>query len=71
VGIFLADSLDLVEYIMLVEQVFKVEISDEDAEKLTTVGESQAYLAQYIRRRYEGQDSYTSAIAMRKNQENG
>ena len=39
-----ADSLDLVEYIMSVEEVFKVEISDEDAEKLTTVGETQAYL---------------------------
>ncbi len=39
-----ADSLDLVEYIMSVEQIFKVAISDEDAEKLTTVGETQAYL---------------------------
>ena len=39
-----ADSLDLVEYIMSVEQVFKVEISDEDAVKLTTVGETQAFL---------------------------
>jgi acyl carrier protein len=39
-----ADSLDLVEYIMTVEQVFQVQISDEDAEKLTTVGETQAYL---------------------------
>ncbi len=39
-----ADSLDLVEYIMSVEQEFKVEISDEDAEKLTTIGEMQAYL---------------------------
>jgi acyl carrier protein len=39
-----ADSLDLVEYIMSVEEVFKIEVSDEDAEKLTTVGETQAYL---------------------------
>ena len=39
-----ADSLDLVEYIMSVEEAFKVEISDEDAENLTTVGEMQAYL---------------------------
>ena len=39
-----ADLLDLVEYIMSVEAVFKLEISDEDAEKLTTVGETQAYL---------------------------
>jgi acyl carrier protein len=39
-----ADSLDLVEYIMSVEAVFKLQVSDEDAEKLTTVGETQAYL---------------------------
>lgn len=39
-----ADSLDLVEYIMTVEATFNVQISDEDAEKLTTVGETQAYL---------------------------
>ncbi len=29
---------------MSVEAVFQVQISDEDAEKLTTVGETQAYL---------------------------
>ena len=39
-----ADSLDLVEYVMSVEEVFQVQISDEDAERLTTVGETQAYL---------------------------
>ncbi len=39
-----ADSLDLVEYVMSVEAVFQVQISDEDAERLTTVGETQAYL---------------------------
>lgn len=39
-----ADSLDLVEYIMTVEQVFQVKITDEDAEKLWTVGQTQAYL---------------------------
>ncbi len=40
-----ADSLDLVEYIMSVEQMFSIQISDEDAEIITTVGETQAYLA--------------------------
>lgn len=39
-----ADSLDLVEYVMSVEEVFQAQISDEDAERLTTVGETQAYL---------------------------
>ncbi len=39
-----ADSLDLVEFIMSVEQAFNIEIADEDAELLTTVGEAQAFL---------------------------
>lgn len=39
-----ADSLDLVELIMSLEEVFKIEISDEDAEQLTEVGHLQAYL---------------------------
>ena len=40
-----ADSLDLVEYIMSVEEGFNIEIPDEEVEILTTVGEMQAYLA--------------------------
>jgi len=39
-----ADSLDLVELIMEVEEQFGGEISDEDAQKLTTVGEAVAYV---------------------------
>lgn len=39
-----ADSLDLVEYIMELEASFKITISDEDAEIITTIGETQAYL---------------------------
>lgn len=39
-----ADSLDLVELIMEVEERFGGEISDEDAQKLTTVGEAVAYI---------------------------
>ncbi|GAC1371991.1 MAG: acyl carrier protein [Ktedonobacteraceae bacterium] len=39
-----ADSLDLVEFTMELEDKFHLEIPDEDAEILTTVGESQAYL---------------------------
>ncbi len=35
-----ADSLDLVELIMKFEEVFGTEISDEDAQKITTVGEA-------------------------------
>jgi acyl carrier protein len=39
-----ADSLDLVELIMSLEEQFKLQISDEDAEKLTTVGEAVDYI---------------------------
>ena len=39
-----ADSLDLVELIMKFEDVFGAEISDEDAQKITTVGDAVAYI---------------------------
>ena len=39
-----ADSLDLVELIMAFEEKFGGEISDEDAQKITTVGEAVTYL---------------------------
>jgi acyl carrier protein len=40
-----ADSLDLVELIMAFEEEFGGTISDEDAQKITTVGEAVVYLA--------------------------
>ena len=39
-----ADSLDIVELIMGIEEEFDIEIPDEDAEKLTTVGEAMNYV---------------------------
>lgn len=39
-----ADSLDLVELIMAFEEKFGGEISDEDAQKITTVGEAVDYV---------------------------
>ncbi len=39
-----ADSLDIVELIMGIEEEFDIEIPDEDAEKLTTVGEAMDYV---------------------------
>ena len=39
-----ADSLDLVELIMSMEEEFDVEISDEDAEKITTVKNAYNYV---------------------------
>ena len=38
-----ADSLDIVELIMGIEEEFDIEIPDEDAEKLTSVGEAMNY----------------------------
>ncbi|MFQ5824401.1 MAG: acyl carrier protein [bacterium] len=39
-----ADSLDTVELVMAFEEEFDIEIPDEDAEKLTTVGQALEYL---------------------------
>ena len=39
-----ADSLDLVELIMAFEDKFGGEISDEDAQSITTVGEAVKYI---------------------------
>lgn len=43
-----ADSLDIVELIMGIEEEFDVEIPDEDAEKLTNMGEAMAYVKQKL-----------------------
>ena len=42
-----ADSLDLVELIMTLEEEFNVKISDEDAEKIQTVQDAADYLAEH------------------------
>jgi acyl carrier protein len=39
-----ADSLHLVDMIMTMEEVFDIEISDEDAEKIITVGDAIEYI---------------------------
>ena len=44
-----ADSLDLVELIMSLEEEFKLQISDEDAEKITTVGEAEEYIEEHLK----------------------
>lgn len=40
-----ADSLDIVELIMTMEEEFDIDIPDEDAEKMKTVGDVISYLA--------------------------
>ncbi|WP_374685618.1 acyl carrier protein [Promineifilum sp.] len=44
-----ADSLDLVELIMAFEEAFKGDISDEEAQKITTVGEAVNYINSRMR----------------------
>ena len=39
-----ADSLDVVELIMALEEEFNIEIPDEDAEKIHTVGDALNYI---------------------------
>lgn len=43
-----ADSLDLVELIMAFEEEFNGEISDEEAQKITTVGEAVTYISEHM-----------------------
>jgi acyl carrier protein len=45
-----ADSLDLVELIMAFEEKFGGEISDEDAQKITTVAEAVSYLESKLKK---------------------
>jgi acyl carrier protein len=45
-----ADSLDLVELIMAFEDKFGGEISDEDAQKITTVGEAVKYIEERMKK---------------------
>ena len=43
-----ADSLDIVELVMEFEKEFNIDIPDEDAEKLRTVGDAMTYMNQKI-----------------------
>lgn len=42
-----ADSLDIVELVMALEEEFGLDIPDEDADKLKTVGDAMNYLKQH------------------------
>ncbi len=44
-----ADSLDTVELVMALEEEFGIEIPDEDAEKITHVGEAIRYIEEKVK----------------------
>ena len=43
-----ADSLDVVELVMALEDEFDLEIPDEEAEKIATVGEASKYIESHV-----------------------
>jgi acyl carrier protein len=43
-----ADSLDVVELVMAIEEAFNIEISDEDAEAMRTVGDVETYVTSKV-----------------------
>lgn len=44
-----ADSLDVVEIVMVLEEAFDIQISDEDAEKIKTVQDAYDYIAKHAK----------------------
>jgi len=45
-----ADSLDTVELVMALEEAFKIEIPDEDAEKMEKVGDALVYIRDRLKK---------------------
>ena len=43
-----ADSLDVVELVMAIEDEFDIEVPDEDAEALRTVGDAERYVTEHL-----------------------
>jgi acyl carrier protein len=49
VGDLCADSLDLLELVMAIEDEFGIEVSDEDGEKITTVQQAIDYVSEHVK----------------------
>jgi len=48
-----ADSLDTVEVVMALEEEFGIEIPDDDAEKIATVGDAVKYISEKVKAKKE------------------
>jgi len=48
-----ADSLDTVEVVMALEEEFGIEIPDDDAEKIATVGDAVKYISEKVKSKKE------------------
>ena len=59
-----ADSLDVVELVMALEEEFGLEISDEDAEKLTTVVQVSKYIAEHAKSAGRGGRPFQTAALL-------
>jgi len=42
-----ADSLDMVEFVMVLEEEFDIEVPETDADKITTVGDAVEYIKEH------------------------
>jgi acyl carrier protein len=49
-----ADSLDVVELVMALEEEFGIQIPDEEAEKIQTVGQAVQYIEEHLQAAKEG-----------------
>ena len=45
-----ADSLDTVELVMALEEAFSIEIPDEDAEKIKSIGDTVTYIVSHVKK---------------------
>ena len=43
-----ADSLDIVELVMAMEETFDIEIPDDDAEKIQSIGDAFSYVKEHL-----------------------
>jgi acyl carrier protein len=64
-----ADSLDTVELVMQLEEEFKLDIPDEDAEKITRVREAIEYIESHAGRSTGGSEAETGKVASSESSE--